>query len=86
MKYIKSEYNLIEYVEHYNRCLDSLRNSEVEVDFRIMWGFAVMQTQLQALERSAASIYSRKEFFLFRSLLLKVSTVKVVASKEIAQR
>ena len=32
MKYIKSEYNLTKFVEHCNRCSDSLCNNEVEAD------------------------------------------------------
>ena len=44
MRYIESRYNLIEFMEHYDHCLDSLHNNEVEADFRSMHGFPIMQT------------------------------------------
>ncbi|MED6177041.1 hypothetical protein PIB30_094004 [Stylosanthes scabra] len=53
-------------------------NNEAETDYYTSYGFPVMQTHVQALERSAASIYTREIFFLFQSLLLKASSVIIV--------
>ena len=83
-RYVQSGYSLREFLHHFKRCLGFLRNNEREADYKSLSGFPVMQTQLQVLERSAALVYSREVFYIFRSLLLKTSTVKVVAWKETA--
>ena len=46
------------------------------------YGFPVMQTELQALEWSAAVVYNKEVFFMFCFVLKKASTVKVVDWKE----
>ncbi|RYR25559.1 hypothetical protein Ahy_B02g059366 [Arachis hypogaea] len=59
-----------------------LRNNEAEADYYTSYGFPIMQTQVQALERSDATVYTREVFYLFRSLLLKASTVIIVDWRE----
>ena len=81
-RYVDSGYNLTEFLVQFNRCLDSIRNNEVEADFRSAFGFPVMQTHLEALEQSAAKVYTREVFLIFRSLLKKVSSMKIGFWKE----
>ena len=81
-RFVESESRLSELLHHFNRCMDFLRNKEVEVDLKSTCGFPMMQTHFEALERSVALVYTREVFYIFRSLLLKASTVKVVDWKE----
>ena len=64
--------------------MDLIWNNEHEADFESTYGFPVMQTQLQALEKSVASVYRRDIFYIFQSLLLKAPSVKVIVWKEMS--
>ncbi|XP_072054719.1 protein FAR1-RELATED SEQUENCE 5-like [Arachis hypogaea] len=81
-RYIKSRYNLTEFVQHFQRCLSYMRHREDLADFKSSTGQPVMQTHFQQLERSAATIYTRQIFVLFRSMLHKASTLKVIYEEE----
>ncbi|XP_052109274.1 protein FAR1-RELATED SEQUENCE 5-like [Arachis duranensis] len=81
-RYIKSRYDLTEFVQHFQRCLSYMRHREDLADFKSSTGQPVMQTHFQQLERSAATIYTRQIFVLFRSMLHKASTLKVIYEEE----
>ncbi|KAL4396811.1 hypothetical protein AHAS_Ahas01G0129200 [Arachis hypogaea] len=81
-RYVKSRHNLTEFVQHFQRCLSYMRHREDLTDFKSSTGQPVMQTHFQQLERSAATIYTRQIFMLFRSMLHKASTLKVIYEKE----
>ena len=69
-------------MEQYYRCLDYMQRKESEADFASLVGEPVMQTQFEALERSAASVFTREIFFLFRPVLARACRMKVVGWKE----
>lgn len=79
-KYVNYQNNLLEFLQHFFRCLSYMRYKEVEADFASMHGEPVLQTQFQDLEESAASKYTREVFFLVRNVLQKSCTVRVVKS------
>ncbi|RYR05492.1 hypothetical protein Ahy_B06g085355 isoform E [Arachis hypogaea] len=54
-----------EFLHHFRRWMGLLRNNEAEADYYTSYGCPIMQTQVQALERSGASIYTREVFYLF---------------------
>lgn len=55
-----------------------MRYREVEADFCSTHGEPVIQTHLEYLERSAAAVYTREIFVLFRPVLERSSTCIVV--------
>ncbi|XP_057718084.1 protein FAR1-RELATED SEQUENCE 9-like [Arachis stenosperma] len=59
-----------------------MRHRKDLADFKSSTGQPVMQTHFQQLERSAATIYTRQIFVLFRSMLHKASTLKVIYEEE----
>nr|XP_025665199.1 protein FAR1-RELATED SEQUENCE 5-like [Arachis hypogaea] len=81
-RYVKSRHNLTEFVDHFQRCLSYMRHREDLADFKSSTGQPMMQTHFQQLERSASTIYTRQIFMLFRSMLHKASTLKVIYEKE----
>ncbi|XLR43818.1 protein FAR1-RELATED SEQUENCE 5-like [Arachis hypogaea] len=81
-RFVKSGYSIKEFLHHFRRWMGLLRNNEAEADYYTSYGFPIMQTQVQALERSGASVYTREVFYLFRSLLLKASSVIIVDWRE----
>ena len=83
-RYVVSSHNLTEFVQHFDHCLEAIRDNKVEADFKSNFGFPVMQTQLEALERSAAKVYTREVFYIFRAVLKKSASVKIVLWKETA--
>ncbi|XP_072066903.1 protein FAR1-RELATED SEQUENCE 5-like [Arachis hypogaea] len=50
-RFVKSGYNIKEFLHHSRRWMGLLRNNEAEVDYYTSYGFSIMQTQVQALER-----------------------------------
>ena len=80
-KYVKSRYDLTQFLQHFERCLSYLRFKEWRADFGCEFE-PVMQTHLQQLERSASDIYTREVFFMFRPMLHRAGAMKVVFAKE----
>ncbi|RYR26764.1 hypothetical protein Ahy_B02g061060 isoform C [Arachis hypogaea] len=52
-KYVKSQYNLVDFIKHFKRCLTYLRYKEVEADYVSISGLPVLKTTLEHLERAA---------------------------------
>ncbi|RYR54382.1 hypothetical protein Ahy_A06g029645 [Arachis hypogaea] len=71
-----------EFVQHFQRCLSYIRYREDLANFKSSTGQPVMLTHFQQLERPATIIYTRQIFMLFRSMLHKASTLKVIYEKE----
>lgn len=55
-KFVHSRYNLREFLEQYNRCLNHMRFKELEDDFGSIHGEPVLQTRLPLIERSTAHV------------------------------
>ncbi|QHO00100.1 Protein FAR1-RELATED SEQUENCE [Arachis hypogaea] len=77
-KYVKSQYNLVDFIKHFKRCLTYLRYKEVEADYVSISGLPVLKTALEPLERSASNFYTREIFFIFRGMLVRAARMKVV--------
>ncbi|KAJ1424198.1 Zinc finger, PMZ-type [Sesbania bispinosa] len=81
-KFIKSRYNLTEFVQHFQRCLCYVRYKEEEDDFACILGEAVLRTNFQPLERSASRHFTRNIFFIFRKVLFSAAQNFVVGCRE----
>ncbi|XP_025628901.1 protein FAR1-RELATED SEQUENCE 5-like [Arachis hypogaea] len=77
-KYVKSRYNLRDFVEHFDRCVAYIRFKDSLADFECAHGVPVMQTHLLSLEKSAANLYTREVFFLFRPIIIRSGSMKVL--------
>ncbi|XP_057746603.1 protein FAR1-RELATED SEQUENCE 9-like [Arachis stenosperma] len=77
-KYVKSQYNLVDFIKHFKRCLTYLRYKEVEADYVFISGLLILKTALEPLKRSASNFYTRKIFFIFRPMLVRAARMKVV--------
>ncbi|RYR01350.1 hypothetical protein Ahy_B06g080216 [Arachis hypogaea] len=78
VKYVKSRYNLRDFVEHFDRCVAYIRFKDSLADFECAHGVPVMQTHLLSLEKSAANLYTREVFFLFRPIIIRSGSMKVL--------
>ncbi|XP_058775084.1 protein FAR1-RELATED SEQUENCE 5-like [Vicia villosa] len=78
-KFLHSRYNLSEFFLHFHRCLNYTRYKEVEADFLSNYGYPVLQTRFQSMERCAGKLFTREIFFLFCDLLAR-SAEMVVAT------
>ncbi|KAJ1431887.1 Zinc finger, PMZ-type [Sesbania bispinosa] len=76
-KFVNSRYNLSDFLQHFQCCLNHMRFKEKEDDYTSIHGESVIQTQFEALERSAAKVYTRRVFFLFRRVLFRASELIV---------
>ena len=83
-KYVKAGYNLTEFIEHFQRFLEYMRFKENGADYNSCYGEPVIRTELKELERHASMVYTRAVFNVFRDVLLKTSTVKVLGYKQTA--
>ena len=81
-RYVKSKYNLSEFLENFQSCVGYMRFKEIGADFDSARGVPVMQTCLEPLERFADNVYTRAVFGLFRPILVRAGTMKVLDSKE----
>ena len=81
-RYVKSKYNLSEFLENFQSCVGYMRFKEIGADFDSARGVLVMQTCLEPLERFAANVYSRTVFGLFHLFLVRARIMKVLDSKE----
>ncbi|RYR26311.1 hypothetical protein Ahy_B02g060535 [Arachis hypogaea] len=69
-KYVNSRYNLVEFIQHFNRCVDHIQWKEVQADLVSVNGRPNMQTYFQQLERSAANVYTLSVFYMFQPILV----------------
>ncbi|XP_057418103.1 protein FAR1-RELATED SEQUENCE 12-like [Lotus japonicus] len=65
LKFVRSRHNLLEFVQHFHRCLSYMRYKELDADFKSGFGDLPLQTNFKGLERSAARILTREVFNLF---------------------
>lgn len=55
-----------------------MRYRQVEADYSSLFGEPVLQTQLEGLEQSAADVYTKEVFMLFRPMLERAGMCHVV--------
>ncbi|MED6226407.1 hypothetical protein PIB30_103432 [Stylosanthes scabra] len=77
-KFVHYRHNLKDFVEQFFRCLYQVRAREAHSDMVSAVGNLVLQSPLHALERSTASVLTRKIFLLFRPTLSRACTLKVM--------
>ncbi|RYR68377.1 hypothetical protein Ahy_A03g014875 isoform A [Arachis hypogaea] len=75
-RFVKSGCSIKEFLYHFCWWMGLLRNNEAKADYYTFYGI------VQVLERSGATVYTREVFCLFRSLLLKASSVIIVDWRE----
>lgn len=77
-KYVGFGDSLYEFLQHFQRCLNYMRNNEQEADLNSCTGEVVLQTCLPTLETEAAKIYTIAMFNVFRKRLMDLGCVNVV--------
>ncbi|RYQ90639.1 hypothetical protein Ahy_B09g096681 isoform F [Arachis hypogaea] len=75
-KYVNSRYNLVEFIQHFNPCVDHIRWKEVQADLASVNGRPSMQTCFQQLKRSAANVYTLSIFHMFQPILVRAASMK----------
>ncbi|KAF1863042.1 hypothetical protein Lal_00018887 [Lupinus albus] len=75
-RYIESEYNVTEFLHHFQRRVSRMRSNEVVENFKSSYGDELLQITYNNLEDHAASIYTRVVFKKFREVLLESNTVR----------
>ncbi|KAJ1381169.1 Zinc finger, PMZ-type [Sesbania bispinosa] len=83
-RFIKSSYNLTDFIQHFDRLLNYMRHKELECDFDSCNGERVLQTNFDSLERSGEKQFTKDIFMLFRKVLNKACRYNVVRSREMA--
>ncbi|KAL4306762.1 hypothetical protein AHAS_Ahas16G0210700 [Arachis hypogaea] len=81
-KYVNSRYNLVEFIQHFNRCVDHIRWKEVQADLASVNGRPNMQTCFQQLEMSAANVYTLSIFHMFQPILVRAASMKVINMRQ----
>ncbi|KAJ1387157.1 FAR1 DNA-binding domain [Sesbania bispinosa] len=81
-KFVHSQHNLTDFLQHFFQCVDHMRFKEIEDDFASIHGDPVLQTSLQDLEESAAKFLTREVFFLFRPVLQKTALIWTKGAKD----
>jgi len=76
-KYVSVLSNLVCFLLQYFRWLNHLRYKEIEMDYKSSYGETVLQTQYKCLERSAANLYTRSVFLMFRPMLERACCCKI---------
>ena len=76
-KYVNVLSNLVDFLQQFFRWLNHLRYKEIECDYASSYGETVHQTEHKSLERSAASLYTRSVFMLFRPMLQRACRCKI---------
>lgn len=83
-KYVNIRNNLVDFLRHFVRWLHYMRHREVEAEFTSMYGEPVIQTQYEHLEMSAANVYTKALFHLFRPVLVRAITCMVDGARRTA--
>ncbi|XP_020981058.1 protein FAR1-RELATED SEQUENCE 5-like [Arachis duranensis] len=78
-KFVHCRHNLRDFVELFFQCLSQMRDREVQSDLCSVVGEVVLQSPLLSLENSAASLFTREIFYLFRPMLSRACTLEVQA-------
>ncbi|XP_057419214.1 protein FAR1-RELATED SEQUENCE 5-like [Lotus japonicus] len=81
LKFVRSRYNLTDFVLHFHRCLSYMRFKELEADFKSGFGDLPLQTNFRGLERSAARILTIEVFNLFVPVISLASEMIVTEFK-----
>ncbi|XP_016195160.1 protein FAR1-RELATED SEQUENCE 5-like [Arachis ipaensis] len=77
-RYVGSQYDLISFVEHFQRCVSHLRFKEFNADYESTHAVPVMQTCIELLERFAAEVYTHEIFLLIWSFLSRAGSMRVL--------
>ncbi|RYR33857.1 hypothetical protein Ahy_A10g048508 [Arachis hypogaea] len=80
--YVNLRYNLVEFIQHFNRCVDHIWWKEVQADLASVNGRPSMQTCFQQLEKSAANVYTLSIFYMFQPILVRVASMKVINMRQ----
>ncbi|KAF1894767.1 hypothetical protein Lal_00021061 [Lupinus albus] len=81
-RYIESGYNVTEFLHHFQRCVNYMRNNEVVEDFKSSYGDELLETPYHNLEGHAASIYIRVVFKEFREILFEAAKLRIISSQQ----
>ncbi|XP_057443986.1 protein FAR1-RELATED SEQUENCE 5-like [Lotus japonicus] len=79
---VRSRNSLLEFVQYFERYVNYMRWTEVDADYKSVVGDAVPKTNVRALEKCAANVYTRTVFLKFKPWLNGGSVIKVAAIKE----
>ncbi|XP_025616931.1 protein FAR1-RELATED SEQUENCE 5-like [Arachis hypogaea] len=82
-KYVNSRYNLVEFIQHFNQCIDHIRWKEAQADLTSVNGKPSMQTCFEQLERSTANVYTLSIFYMFQQILVRAASMKVINMRQI---
>ena len=77
-KYVSVLSNLVDFLNQFFRWLNHLRHKEIQNDYESSYGETVLQTQHRPFECSAAKLYTKSVFRMFRPMLEKACRCKVV--------
>ncbi|XP_057730055.1 protein FAR1-RELATED SEQUENCE 9-like [Arachis stenosperma] len=77
-RYVGSQYNLTNFVEHFQRCVAHLRSKEFNADYESTRWVPVMQTCIELLERFTAEVYTHEIFLLFRPFISRAGSMRVL--------
>ncbi|XP_057744829.1 protein FAR1-RELATED SEQUENCE 5-like [Arachis stenosperma] len=81
-RFVESRYEVLEFVRNFQRCVDFLRDTEDELDFRSWYGTSVLQTEIVKLEKSGWTMFTREMFFRFRDSLKRCVRVRICEFNE----
>ncbi|XP_016207194.1 protein FAR1-RELATED SEQUENCE 5-like [Arachis ipaensis] len=76
-RFVESRYGVLEFVRNFQRCVDFLRDTEDELDFRSWYGTPVLQTEFVELEKSRWTMFTREMFLRFRDSLKRCVRVRI---------
>ncbi|QHO53561.1 Protein FAR1-RELATED SEQUENCE [Arachis hypogaea] len=76
-RFVESRYGVLEFVRNFQRCVDFLRDTEDELDFRSWYGTPVLQTEFVELEKSGWTMFTREMFLRYRDSLKRCVRVRI---------
>ncbi|RYQ88750.1 hypothetical protein Ahy_B09g095759 isoform B [Arachis hypogaea] len=76
-RFVESRYGVLEFVRNFQRCVDFLRDTEDELDFRSWYGTPVLQTEFVELEKSGWTMFTREMFLRYRDSLKRCVCVRI---------
>ncbi|XP_057444179.1 protein FAR1-RELATED SEQUENCE 5-like [Lotus japonicus] len=79
---VQSRNSLLEFVQYFERYVNYMRWTEVDAGYKSVVGDVVPKTNVRALEKCAANVYTRTVFLKLRPWLNSGSVIKVAAIKE----
>ncbi|RYR20961.1 hypothetical protein Ahy_B03g066188 [Arachis hypogaea] len=81
-RFVESRYGVLEFVRNFQRCVDFLRDTENELDFRSWYGTPVLQTEFVELEKSGWTMFTREMFLRFWDSLKRCVRVRICEFNE----